>query len=147
MRYVARELDQIGWTRREHRFGGRPRAIRPVPRHPPVDGSQRRWIESIHLLTTRPPRAYKTDIPQDSQVLRDGGTGHPKGASQFADGALRLPQQVEDGSSGGIRDGPKHVDRRTSVIVEKRLSSSLVSPIGFPGITPRPVDAEPPLRD
>ena len=42
-------------------------------------------------------------------MLRHGGAGHPKGASQLADGTFRLPQQIEDRSSCRIRDCSKHV--------------------------------------
>ena len=48
---------------------------------------------------------HKASLPEDAQVLRDGGTGDGEGAGQLVDSDGTGGELLEDGHAGGVAEG------------------------------------------
>jgi hypothetical protein len=56
-------------------------------------------------MASFPVFTYQVCAPQETQMLRNGGAGHRKGAGDLSRGPRTTAQKIENGATGGISEG------------------------------------------
>jgi hypothetical protein len=70
----------------------------PVPDRP-----KPRWQEGIDTVAACSPLPNKPGCAQDAQMLRERRAAHAERGEKIRDGAIALPQQIEDPTASGMR--------------------------------------------
>jgi hypothetical protein len=71
---------------------------------PVVELAQGRGVHAIDASLSIAANLHQTRVAEDTEVLGDPGLAYSQGADQVADGALDLPQEVEDLTATGLRE-------------------------------------------
>jgi hypothetical protein len=85
--------------------------VRAIRLEPSVQLGERVDPEPIPALLALGPDRDEPGLPKDFQMLRDAGLAEPEVVDQLTDGALALPQEIEDLAAvwlgeGGVRSHP-----------------------------------------
>src|SRR5581483_10146560 len=88
-----------------------------VGREPLVDLAQGLGPQPVDAPLAGGPDVDHPRVPQDAEMLGDGGLADPEGRDQLADRPLRLAQQVEDAAAVGLGEHLEHAPEYSSAAI------------------------------